>query len=319
MRLILQLSGIAIGLLFSSFSYSEWAKYPSDLEQFDYSGDKLQQYWPELTSSTNFPWPDADNLRELGKQQPKLAELTATMAKKDNAPAALKAVLQGDYQSLSLAIQQVWRLHFQGQFEEAYNLGLTLGPPAFGPALYAKLIYTTHLVTDPIQKQAMFLEVSDAIAEISPLANDYAFITFGDIYQKARRLELMSTSEAAASGLLSPTLDTLKELHNSHPENPLYSAMLVGVEAGIIERVGNFISSLTYGTDEDESMALFAKTVKSNPHSAVLHNEFAQVMLGFENDDYNELIISTLNTCTQLSVLSAEEALNQKSCQILLQ
>lgn len=319
MRLAFQLSGIVLGFLLSTFSYSEWAKYPSELPQFDYSGDKLQKHWPALTSSTNFIWPDANHLRELERAHPKLAQLTAELAKKEDAPAALKAVLQNDYQSLSLAIQQVWRLHFQGQFEEAYTLGLTLGPPAYTPALYAKLIYTTHLVTDPIQKSALFLEVNDAISQISPLANDYSFLTFGDIYQKARRLELMSTSTAATSGLLSPTLETLRELHNLQPENPLYSAVLVGVEAGIIERIGNFLSSLTYGTDEDESMQLFADTLKSNPHSAVLHNEYALVMLRFNDDDSNELFISTLNNCTQLMVVSAEEALNQKSCLTLLQ
>ena len=307
-----------ITLIISSTSHSQWTKYPEDLLQFDYSGEKLQQYWPQLAAATGLAWPDADFISSMMKEFPQLAQQLQLLAKSEHAPAALKASLNNDYQGLAIEVQQVWRLHFQGQYEEAYLLGKSLGPAGLGPALYAKLIYTTHLITDAQEKESLFLQVDQVITELLPHANGYRFILFGDAYQKARRLELMSTAAATASGLLGPTQDNLKELHKNAPNNPLYSAMLAGIDAGIIERVGNFVGGMTYGADEDTAIELFQQALKSQPNLAVLYNEFAQVILRLNDSDYDEILMSTLTTCDRLIVYSAEEALNQKTCRALL-
>ncbi|MBL4797330.1 MAG: hypothetical protein JKY50_07945 [Oleispira sp.] len=128
----------------------------------------------------------------------------------------------------------------------------------------------------------------------------------------------MSTPAATASGLLGPTQRNLKKLHEEYPDNPLYSAMLAGIDAGIIERVGNFVGRITYGANEARTIKLFQQALKAQPNLAVLYNEFAQVILRLDNSDYDELLLTSLRQCDQLTIYSAEEALNQKSCRVLL-
>jgi hypothetical protein len=305
-------------LLLAMASHSQWVTYPEDLEQFDYSGDKLQQHWPQLAAATGLPWPDEAFIEAMMTKFPQLAEQLQKRANKDNAPAALKAALDNNYQPLAIAVQQVWRLHYQGQYQQANELGMTLTPAGLFPALYAKLIHTTYLVENNKEKEKGFVEVDKIIAQVLPIANDYHYIIFGNAYQKARRLELMSTTAATASGLLGPTQDDLRKLHKQFPDNSLYSAMLAGIDAGIIERVGSFIGGITYGADEDKTIERFQQALNAQPHLAVLYNEFAQVILRLDNSDYDALLLTSLKQCDQLTIYSAEEALNQKSCRLLL-
>lgn len=304
-------------LLLTSVSHSQWQSYPDNLQQFDYAGEKLAQNWPTLAAATGLPWPDAHFIESMMLEFPDLAERLKVLAQAEGASEALKASLKKDYQPLALAVQQVWRLHYEGKYQHAYETGLTLGPAGIFPAMYAKLIHTTYLIKDKETKAAQFEEVDKVISEILPFANNYAFILFGDSYQKARRLELMSTTAATASGLLGPTQDNLTALHQADPDNPLYSAMLAGIDAGIIERVGSFVGGMTYGADEDKALQLFQSALTIQPKLAVLYHEFAQVLLRLDNSDHKELLSSTLASCMQLEVFSAEEALNQLGCKNL--
>jgi hypothetical protein len=150
--------------------------------------------------------------------------------------------LQQNYQPLAEAVQQVWRFHYQGQYRQAYELGMKLGPAGLLPALYAKLIHTTFLINKN-QKAEKFLEIDTIMKPLMPLVKDFDFLTFGDAYQKPRRLELLSTAAATASGLFGPTQGSLQKLHKKFPLHPLYSAMLAGIYAGIIERAGVLLAA----------------------------------------------------------------------------
>jgi hypothetical protein len=316
-------------LLYSSTSFSaqeintashpNWNTYPSELPQFDYSGDKLQQNWPQLAAATRLPWPNESYLKKILQKYPLLNEQLQRLAMEEEAPEELKAVLNNDFRRLETAVQHAWQLHYQGEYQKAYRLGITLGPAGMAPALYSKLIYTTHLVSNPDEKEKLFLEVEQEISKFFLMAQGYDFITFGDAYQKSRRLELMSTTAASVSNLLGSTQDELKKLQVSFPENPSYRAMLAGLHAGVIERVGNFVGSISYGADEDLVIDLFKNAIKLSPNLAVLHNEFAIAILRLDNSDYDALLISTLNNCVKLPIYSAEEALNQQSCKKLIQ
>lgn len=318
----------SFSFIHSSFAHSSpqinlgnsptWNNYPKELQQFDYSGNALQQHWKQLAAATNLPWPDAAFIQDIMTRFPILSMRLTELAQQDNSHPALKSATTGDYNALALAVQQVWRLHFQGQYEEAYALGLSIGPIGLSPALYSQLIYTTHLVPDPAEKERLLLEIDATIRSILPHAKSHRFILFADSYQKVRRLELMSTTAASSSGLIGATQKSLRHLTKVDPGNPLYGAMLAGIDAGIIERVGNFVGSMTYGADEDGAITLFKNALKTQPNLAVLYNEFAQAILRLNNNDYDKLLLSTLTKCAELPVLSAEEALNQLSCGINL-
>jgi len=300
-----------------SSAHSTWQPYPDDLPQFDYSGLKLQQNWEILSVGTRLPWPNAQFIEKMMGEFPQLSQQLIQIAKQTDSHPALKPILQQDYQALASELQQVWRFHFQGQYQHAYELGMQLGPAGLLPAIYSKLVHTTFLIENNNEKQQQFLAVDRLTQALIPLAPDYNFLLFGDAYQKARRLELMSTTEATASGLLGPTQDVLKSLHQEYPNNQLYSAMLAGIDAGIIERVGSFLGGMTYGADEDKAIQLFNQALRQENRLAVLYHEYAQVLIRLDDSDHDEKLHQILSACIALPVFSAEEALNQQGCKTL--
>lgn len=295
---------------------ADWAPYPKDLPQFDYSGDKLHKNWDFLSTGIQLPWPDVTFMRNMMESHPPISVYLIATAKQPNAHPALVAVLDKNYEPLATAMQQVWRLHYQGDFQESYELGIKLGPVGILPALYSKLIHNTFLIGSDEEKARRYVDVSKITTELLSLAPEYLFLIFADVYQKTRRLEMLSTPDALSSGLVSKSQDAIRKLHKEKPTNVLYAAFLAAFDAGVIERVGNFVGSVTYGTDEDRAIKLFKQTIVSAPHLAVLFNEYAQIMIRLDENGYKNKITRVLNDCLDIEVFSAEEALNQQQCQI---
>lgn len=295
-----------------------WVTYPQTLPQFNYSGDLLQKNWPLLAAGIQLHWPDSVFVEDMMSQFPQMSKQLIELASNPNSHPALAPILQQNYQPLAEAVQQVWRLHYQGEYQQAYELGMKLGPAGLLPALYAKLIHTTFLVSND-NKEEKFLEVDAIMKPLLPLLKNFDFLTFGDAYQKARRLELLSTTAATASGLLGPTQDALNALHNEAPHHPLYSAMLAGIDAGVIERVGGFLGGMTYGADEDQVIKLFDDALIQEKRLAVLYNEYSQALVRLDDSDYEPKLNQLLQTCINLQVYSAEEALNQQACLLLVE
>ena len=143
-------------VLISHAAIADWLTYPADLPQFDYSGERLQQHWSLLNQGTAQPWPDEHFLTDMLDRYPGLKEYSLGLANQPGAHPALLALQQNDLSPLAEATQNVWRLHYQGQFRQAYELGMQLGPAGAVPALYSKLMYAALLVTDKEQKLALF-------------------------------------------------------------------------------------------------------------------------------------------------------------------
>ena len=304
----------------SAFSHaSNWQDYPPGLPSFDYAGERLQQHWPQLNLGTAQPWPDANFFRTMLQQYPQLQEYSLNLARQPDAHPALQALLQDDLQPLAAATQQVWRLHYQGQFQQAYELGMQLGPAGAVPALYAKLMHATLLTNDPERKLTLFREAAAESERLLPLAPDYAFAEFGLHYARARILELLDTGAASSSGFLGSTKNALQELSERDPEQALYPAALGGVQAGIVERVGSFVGRLTYGATESRAIAAFEQALLLQPGLPVIYQEFSTALARLNASKYHQRIQELLQRCVELPVYSAEEALNQARCAARLQ
>ena len=296
---------------------STWRPYPESLPQFDYSGDLLAENWPILSTGTQVEWPDSAQVQSFFNKYPPLSQALNELARKADSHPALQSTLKHDYLPLAKSVQQVWRLHYQGQYEQAYALGMELGPAGLLPALYSKLIHTTFL-TPKKHKQTKLLEVDALMQPWIAEFKDYEFLAFGDLYQKVRRLELLSTTAASSSGLIDPTQNRLEKLHKNAPNHPIYGAMLAGIKAGIIERVGGFLGSMTFGADEDTVIELFEDALSKEQRLAVLYNEYSLALIRIDDSDYDTRLKELLNTCINLTVYSAEEALNQQVCRMTL-
>ena len=300
-------------------SATEWQSYPDTLPVFNYDGDLLRQNWPQLTAVTQVEYPDSSWIKAMMQRYPRLAIATLEMAGRDNAPASVKAAIhQTNYEPLAQDLQQVWRLHFAGKFREAYELGMTLGPFGQIPAVYSRLIHATLLVDDKNDKLAEFDAAAGQSNEGLTLAPDYDFAKFGLVYARVRTLELLDTGEARSSGYIPFAQDELEALHKRHPHQAIYPATQGGLEAGIVERVGSFLGSITYGATESGSIEHFDNAMASESTMPVIYYEYAVALGRLDEKEYRRKIRKLAETCTYLPVYTAEEALNQFHCQHLL-
>jgi len=297
----------------------QWQSYPTDLPQFDYSGDKLRAHWPQLTAGSQLPFPDAAYLQEYCRRYPKLLDYSLTLAAQPDSHPALAAMQQQNFLPLARAVQQVWRLHYQGEFEQAWMLGQQLGPTGVVPGLYAKMMYATQIVSDQKEKLHLLQEAADTSQKLLPLAPDDAFASFGLAYARARILELQTTAEATNSAYLGETLDAMKSLCAEHPDNPLYPAATGGIQAGIVSRVGSFIGRLTYGATEERAIASFQQALMLGQHLPVIYFEYARALGMIDPEKYLSKQLELIAGCLKQKTFSAEEALNQQHCQELQQ
>jgi hypothetical protein len=299
----------------STASAGTWQAYPSDLPQFDYSGDLLEAHWQELTLISRVDFPSVEHLLDQMKVYPDLALRTLQDAQAPNAHPALHAILEGSFEPLSLAIQEVWRLHYEGHFEEAYELGMQLGPFGKVPAIYALSMYAALMVEDEDKKLELFAASASQSEALLPLSPDYAFGQFGLVYSHARTLELLDTSAARSSGYITSSLEILKDLHERYPNRAIYLGTTGAIQAGIVERVGSFLGRMTYGATESRAIDAFEQALELERSMPVIYNEYTKALARLNNSDFHDHSIELLTTCIGLTPRSAEEALNLRACQ----
>ncbi|WP_300427083.1 hypothetical protein [uncultured Thalassolituus sp.] len=310
---------LSCSLLFSlPAAATDWEDYPDDLPAFNYEGSALKEHWADLTAITQVDYPDANWLRSMMEQYPRLAIAVLEAASGDDVhPAVAAAIHKTDYEPLAAQLQQVWRLHFAGRFKEAYELGMTLGPFGQIPAVYSRLIHATLLVKDKDEKLEEFNSAAEQSNVGLTLAAGYDFALFGLVYARVRTLELMSTGEARSSGYIPYSQETLKELRERNPEQAIYPATQGGLEAGIVERVGSFLGSITYGATESSSKEAFEKAMALEHRVPAIYYEYAVALSRLDADDYRKKIRELTSQCATLTVHTAEEALNQLHCRQL--
>lgn len=310
---IVALLGMLASPLWAS-SAEHWLSYPDTLPQFDYSGDKLKQAWPMLTQGTQQEYPDAQFLTQMSNKYPDLHNHMLETAKQENAHPALKALLEDDIEPLAQALQEVWRLHYQGQYKESYLLGMQLGAAGAVPAIYSKLMYATFMLDAADEKLAMFREAASQSEDLLPMTPGYDFAEFGLLYARVRILERLNTPAALATGFLGSTQTNLRKFVERNPANSLYPTTLGGIQAGVVERVGSIVGRITYGATATRTVERFESALELEGNLPVIYNEYIVALSRISAKKYNQRIHELSQKCATLTPYSAEEALNQSKC-----
>ena len=293
----------------------QWPGYPDTLPVYEYPGAQLSQQWSDLTALIHIPYPDADWIRQMLDTYPGLQGAMTTAATQSDAASSLKTATQGDYQPLSEQLQQVWRLHYSGQYEQAWTLGNRLGPLGEIAANYARLINASFILTAPDTRLAEFRACAESSQASLQLAPDYALAEYGLVYARVRMLEMMDNAQARSSGYIGFAQQSLASLAKSYPQEPVYKVTQGGLEAGIVARIGSFLGSLTYGVSEDSAISAFNTALQSpKARRPVVLHEFATAMQRMNSNRYRDSIQQLLTLCTQADADSAEEALVQQQC-----
>ena len=192
---------------------------------------------------------------------------------------------------------------------------MSLGPLGEVPANYARLINASFIVTDKNVKLAEFRACAESSQATLKLAPDEALADYGLVYARVRILELMNISDARNSGYIGFAQSELKKLMKRYPDEPVYRVTQGGLEAGIVQRVGSLLATLTYGVSEDSAIAAFNTALQSpKARRPTVFHEFATAMQRISPSNYKDSIAQLLSLCATADVTSAEEALVKREC-----
>lgn len=300
-------SGLALGS-------ERWAPYPNSLMSFEYTEQNLGEHWRTLTGGFRGPLPSAAGLKADAERWPELYDYTRDHLRSiANSHPELAYLAEGDlsehFDAYATELRRAWSLLFNGQFREARDLGLSLGPAGYFPGLYAQVLYASLLETDPDERQALLEEVIQRTREILPMAPDHPMIRFGNAYGKARILEDLSASQAMGTGYTSEVLDTLDGLLEENPDNVYAMTLMAGVQSGIIEKAGSMVARLTFGAKASSMERQFERALELAPNYPSVYYEYARAKLKVDEKDGVEPALALLNQLSGKSPSSAEEAL----------
>lgn len=293
------------------FAEQSWQPYPADLQSFSYTEQDLAEHWQHLTDGFRGPLPTSQSLKADAERWPDMYAFTLnhlkTTARSHPDLASLpEGALSNSFEVYARELRRAWALLFNGQFREARDLGLALGPSGYFPGLYAQALYATLIETDENTRRQLLKEVITLTQDIMPMAPDHPMIRFGNAYGKARILENLSASEAMGTGYTSAVMDTLEALLEEDPDNIYAVTLFGGVHSGIIEKAGSLIARMTYGAKESSMEELFGKAMQLSPDYPGVYYEYARAKLKVDEE---KEALALLKKTRGMTAKSAEEAL----------
>lgn len=177
------------------------------------------------------------------------------------------------------AVQEVWRLYHQGEFQKACEAGLAAGLVGYNAANKATMIYANYLETDDKRKLVLFQEISGRCEELQQAQPKNANAYYIQAYALGRYSQGISVLKALTQGLgskIKAALETALKLDPKHAD--AYSA-LGAYHAEVVDKVGAMVGKLTYGASKDVAVKHFTSALKLAPDSAIACIEYANALV----------------------------------------
>ena len=227
----------------------QWTPFPKPDPAFDYAGERLREAWPRLHAGDRQPFPDRKDIAELLAAEARLGD----------------TALGTDAEKIAAELQDAWRAFHRGEFRQAFDRGMQVGPLGHGVAITADGV------------QAFFLEANDAdkLARYQSLARragdtiDLLPLRAGSHYRYAWALGLLArmlpAMQVLADGLgskLHAALDAALELDADHAE--AHTALgLYFAEA--VHKLGTALAKMTLRVDPSAAEAHLRTAIRLTP------------------------------------------------------
>jgi hypothetical protein len=181
-------------------------------------------------------------------------------------------------------VLQAWALFHNGDFQEAMNLGLSIGGDGLTVANKAACIYATYLEKNETARLKLYMDVvrrAEAQAQASP-QNFNAH--YWQAYALSRYSQGISVAKALAQGLGTKVKGSLENVIKLQPQHADAHIALGAFHAEVIDKVGALIGGMTYGAKKDTGLALLQQALKLNFDSAIGMIEYANAMVMLEGE-----------------------------------
>lgn len=243
---------------------SQWLAFPHAHEAFRYNGATLLQQWDRLHMGDKEPYPSADYFRGLIK-----VDGTTTKPFKSQAASA----------KLAADLAEAWRLYHQGEFQQATELGVSLGIAGYVVANKATAIYANYIEENDRRRLKLLGEVIARAEEAQTVMPKHANSHYLYAYALGRYSQGISVLQALAQGLGSKVKDALDRAVALEPKHADAHIALGTYHAEIVDKVGSLLAGLTYGASKEEAIKHYRRALSLNPLSAIARIEYARALL----------------------------------------
>jgi len=181
-------------------------------------------------------------------------------------------------------VLQAWALFHNGEFQEAMNMGLSIGGDGLTVANKSSCIYATYLEKNEAARLNLYMDVvrrAEAQAQASP-QNFNAH--YWQAYALSRYSQGISVAKALAQGLGTKVKGSLENVIKLQPQHADAHIALGAFHAEVIDKVGSLIGGMTYGAKKDTGLALLQQALKLNFESAIGMVEYANAMVMLEGE-----------------------------------
>lgn len=236
---------------------SKWISFPHADKAYDYAGAALKKHWSRLHKGDCEPFPDAAVLKKLVKAHPDLEP-------------------KGGADKGATALQDAWRAYHRGDFGQAIEAGLALGPAGYNVANKAANIYATYLEKDKDRRLSLLFDASKRAEELQQIAGA-ALANAWYLHAQAlgRYGQGLSVAKALAEGLGGKVRASLEKTIALEPKHADAHIALGAYNAVVVKQLGALVGNLTYGASKENGMKHFEAGMKLNPDSAIGRIEMA--------------------------------------------
>lgn len=227
----------------------QWTPFSQPDPAYDYVGERLREAWPRLHAGDHEPFPDRAHIAELLADEAQLGD----------------AALGTDAEAIASGLQEAWRDFHRGDFRQAFERRMQLGPLGEPVANTADGVAAFFLMRDGPDRVTRCEALSQRAANLIDLLP----LDPNSHYRYAWALGLLSrllpTMQIVADGLgskLHAALDAALELDSNHAE--AHTALGL-YHAGVIAKIGTALARLTWRIDPAAAEAHLRTAVRLTP------------------------------------------------------
>jgi len=233
-----------------------WKPFPFAAADYDFPGAALQKRWSRLHQGDCEPCPSAALVQKLVSRHPDLKRSISV-------------------EEAATTLQAAWRAYHRGDFGQAVELGLSVGPLGYNVANKAANIYATYLESVEKRKLALLLASVERAEELQACAASMPNAWYLHAQALGRYAQAISVVTALAQGLGGKVKASLERAIALEPHHADAHIGLGAYHAEVIDKIGALIGGLTYGASASSGVKHFESALKLNPHSAIARIEYA--------------------------------------------
>lgn len=270
---------------------TQWAEFPYPSSKFNYAGAKLEKAWDKLHAGDLEPLPDEARIAARLTSNPRLG-----------GPAEAAPIAE--------TLTDAWRAFHRGDFQEAFDLGTSVGPYGTSVAIKAAGIHAVHLLDDDGAREKRFSELvklaETAVTELPDKANSH----FRYAFALGRYSQCISIAKALTQGLAGKVKAALERTLEIEPDHAEAHTALGLYHAEVVSKVGGLIGGLTYGAKAATGETLLRRAIELTPESPIAYIEYGNGLMLLFGSKKEDQAAGEYEKATKLTPRDAMEKLD---------